>query len=86
MDELLTVAEAAIILKVSIKTVRRLYQDGKLECYRLGYRTVRLSRSAVDAYMMRMKNSAPKVLSRAVKIPDRLFELPPAGVDGPLWD
>ncbi|HCS59253.1 MAG TPA: DNA-binding protein [Gordonia polyisoprenivorans] len=43
----LTVAEAATEAKVSQKTIRRWYRDGRLEVDRLGPRTIRVRRSAL---------------------------------------
>lgn len=49
-DELLTVAEAARLLRVSQPTVRRWVREGRIKCVRPGPRTLRLrSRDVLQA-------------------------------------
>ena len=86
MDELLTVEEAAKLLKVSAKTIRRWYQEGKIPCYRLGYRTVRIFPSEVESYLQRKKSGTPKPRGKPGKISEAVFDLPPAGVGDSLWE
>ncbi len=50
MDELLTVAEVADILRVSTMTVYRLIRSGELPAVRVG-RNYRVRRAALDAYL-----------------------------------
>lgn len=47
-DELLTRAEAAERLRVSVQTVRRLAESGHLEEVQVGLRAVRVRASSVD--------------------------------------
>lgn len=46
---LITYAEAAHLLSVSVRTVRRLVRDGRLGVVRLGHRTARLKRSEITS-------------------------------------
>ncbi|HET9014938.1 MAG TPA: helix-turn-helix domain-containing protein [Thermomicrobiaceae bacterium] len=47
-DELLTIKEAAALLKVSTMTLSRWIKQGRLTRYRIGVRAVRLRRSEVE--------------------------------------
>ena len=54
-DGLVTLAEAAQRLNVSVRTVRRLIQHGYLDGYRVGGgRAIRVHAAAVDAVLRRM--------------------------------
>ena len=46
--QLVTLCEAAEILAVSVKTVRRYIAAGDLEAVRLGRRTIRIETSSLD--------------------------------------
>jgi excisionase family DNA binding protein len=47
-DELLTINEAAAVLRVHHRTIRRFIAEGKLPGYHIGIRAVRLRRSDVE--------------------------------------
>ena len=47
-DEYITVAEAALLVPVTEKTVRRWFNEGRLTRYRVGVRGVRVRRSELD--------------------------------------
>jgi len=51
METLLTMNEVAKLLKVGEATVRRLIETGKLKSVRIGYRTVRIAQTELDAYL-----------------------------------
>jgi len=51
---LVTLAEAADALSVSVRTVRRLIQYGYLEGYRVGPRAIRVHEDDVTAVLRRM--------------------------------
>jgi excisionase family DNA binding protein len=48
LEQLLTVAQVATILQMSIRSVRRMIADGRLPVVRLG-RSVRVRRGALEA-------------------------------------
>ncbi len=50
-DILLTTAEVADELRISIRTVYTLVRTGALDCVDLGHRTKRVKRSALDEYI-----------------------------------
>ena len=50
-DELLTIKEAAALLKVSTMTLSRWIKQGRLTRYRVGARAVRLRRNDVEALL-----------------------------------
>jgi excisionase family DNA binding protein len=50
-DELLTIKEAAALLKMSTVTVRRWLKQGRLVGYRVGARSIRLRRHDVEAML-----------------------------------
>ena len=56
----LTYNEVAERLKVSDKKIRELVLSGKLACMSLGYRTVRISESSLDAYMKSISSKGGK--------------------------
>ena len=49
--ELLTVAQAAPFLQVCEKTVRNLINDGKLTASKVGSRSWRIRKEAIDEYL-----------------------------------
>lgn len=49
--EWLTPKEAAAMLKMCIKTIRRRIKDGELTATKLGYKTVRISKDSVDSLL-----------------------------------
>lgn len=51
MDELLTVKQVAEIFSVSERTIWRWEQAGIIKAVRIGKRTVRFSRSSVEALL-----------------------------------
>ena len=57
-DELLTVKEAAALLKISTVTVRRWLKQGRLVGYRVGARSIRLRRRDVEALLEPRKTEA----------------------------
>lgn len=56
-DELLVLPEIALVLRCSVKTVRRLIQDGKLEAAKNRGRVVVL-RSALHRYVRNITSTA----------------------------
>jgi excisionase family DNA binding protein len=56
---LITLAEAAATLSVSVRTVRRLIQHGYLEGYRVGPRAIRVHEGAVKRQLRRMPEGYP---------------------------
>jgi excisionase family DNA binding protein len=60
-DELLTVAEAAALLKVSQVTLRRWIKQGRLAACRVGPRAVRLRRSDVEGAITPAQQEAAPV-------------------------
>lgn len=56
-EEMLTVAEAAPILKVTTNAVYSLIQEGKLPCVRLSPRRLRLQRSELLAWLGRQEGA-----------------------------
>jgi excisionase family DNA binding protein len=50
-DQLLTRREAAALLKLSIKTLKRWSKSGKLRDIRIGPNTVRVRRSEIEALL-----------------------------------
>ena len=75
--ELLTVAEAALILKVSPITVRRYIDDGRLPAFRVG-RGVRVEREAVERL-------PAAVVPRRARARGTL-KGKPTSEDDPLWN
>lgn len=59
MKKMLTPAQVADQLEISIPTVRRLYRGGELEYRRLGHRMVRIYEWSVDQYVN--KHKPPKL-------------------------
>ncbi len=52
-DELLTIEEAANILKVSKVQIYRLWKKGELPVVRMGRRYTRIRRQDIDAFIQR---------------------------------
>jgi excisionase family DNA binding protein len=52
-DELLTVEEAAAILKVKPSTIRHWVREGRMPCYRLGPRATRFTRELLRQFVER---------------------------------
>lgn len=57
--ELLTTKETAAVLKVSINTLYRLFNDGKLEHVQVGNQ-LRVTRHALDQYISRNTKQAAR--------------------------
>jgi excisionase family DNA binding protein len=51
MGEVLNVNDIARLLKVSTQTVRREIDDGKLEAFRVGKKSLRVSSEAFEKYV-----------------------------------
>jgi len=51
MDKLLTIEQAADILQVSTRSVRRYISSGDLEATRIGDRLVRIKQTALEAFI-----------------------------------
>jgi len=47
IEESLSIAEAATLLKVSKQTVRRMIADGRIEVYRVGHQ-IRIRKSVIE--------------------------------------
>ena len=54
-QKLLTYAEAAQMLGVRVRYVRRMVQDGKLAAVRIGHRTVRIPEPSVKLFIANHK-------------------------------
>lgn len=75
-DELLTIKEAAALLKMSTVTVRRWLKQGRLAGYRVGARSIRLRRRDVEALLEPTENGVTEdVLARREESIKRLREL-----------
>ncbi len=61
MDEMLTVDEVAAILQLSPYSVRQMIRDGRLHGEKLGYRTVRIPRAAIEGLATGKSSRALKV-------------------------
>lgn len=48
--------EIAAMLGVHLQTVRTWYRSGKLGCYKLGHRDVRISQEQLDAFLKAREN------------------------------
>ena len=66
-DDLLTIAEAAALLKVHTSTTRRWIAQGNLLAYRVGQRRVALERDDVGMLISRAR-SGPAISSAAVEL------------------
>ena len=80
MEKLLTPKHVASVLNISTSTVRRLYQDGELQCLRLGFRTVRFDHADVEAFLRRNMPPKMKQIPDFKPIPLDFGKLPPAGI------
>ena len=60
MDKLLSVKEVAEILSVNPITVYRLIETGELPHVRVGSRTIRVHREALDAYTQPKETREPE--------------------------
>ena len=61
MDEMLTVDEVATLLQLSPYSVRQMIRDGRLPGEKLGYRTVRIPRAAIEAMTTGQTNRTLRV-------------------------
>ena len=59
MDDLLTVKEAAELLKLTPMTVYRAVEEGRLQHLRFG-RTIRIPREALNSFLKTPEPTAPK--------------------------
>jgi len=50
-DRLLTFTEAAELMRVSLRTIRRIVDSGSLAVIRLGERTLRIRSSEIERYL-----------------------------------
>jgi excisionase family DNA binding protein len=66
--DLVTVPEAARLLRVSTSTVRRLIDRGQLPSYRVGQRSVRLNRRELGRAVAPLTPSRPVVLPAPRKL------------------
>lgn len=76
--DLLTVAEAATLLKVSIVTVQRWIKQGRLPAYHLGPRRVRVRRADLLTLMSPVSRDRSAGVVQAVPMTNELT-LPPLG-------
>ncbi len=51
-----TPQQVAELLGVHLQTVRTWYRSGKLGCYKLGHRDVRISQEQLDAFLKAREN------------------------------
>jgi len=56
MDEYLTHADVAAMLRLSTRTVRELRKKGLLECVRLSPRRIGFTREAVERYIANLNH------------------------------
>lgn len=64
MDELLTIAQTARYLQVCEKTVRRLINNQKLTASKVGSRTWRIRKNAIDEYLAEHTNEQKGVSTK----------------------
>lgn len=51
MEKLLNIAEVADVLKITSDTLRRKIREGEIACIRFNSRSIRIRKSALDAYL-----------------------------------
>ena len=54
--DLVTIAEAAAHLRLNEITIRRWLKAGKIQCFRLGPRSIRISASDLERYLEQKKH------------------------------
>ena len=64
VEELLTVAQAARFLQVCEKTVRNLINEGKLTASKVGSRSWRIRKEAIDEYLTSHTNDTKGASSK----------------------
>src|SRR5687767_14291408 len=76
--ELLTIAEAAKALKVSIVTIHRWLNQGRLTAYRVGPRAVRISRSELTRLLSPRGPKEGSPLPEILRTPADAMVSPPS--------
>jgi excisionase family DNA binding protein len=79
--DLVTVPEAARLLRVSTSTVRRLIDRGQLPSYRVGQRSVRLNRRELSRALSPLPPSRPVVLPKPRKMTPEEWEAQGRGLE-----
>lgn len=74
--DLLTTAEAAKLLRVSVVTLHRWLKQGRLRAYRLGPRAVRIRRSDLDELLLPLSPRAGGIMFETEKIYTNLADIP----------
>ncbi len=74
--DLLTTAEAAKLLKISVVTLQRWLKQGRLRAFRLGPRAVRIRRSDLDELLLPLTPEAGHILFETEKVYKSLDEIP----------
>jgi excisionase family DNA binding protein len=76
-DELISVAEAAKILQVSVPTVKRWLRDGRLPAYHLGPRYVRIRRADLQRVLRPLQPKVTHLNERPLDAGAPVHTMPP---------
>jgi excisionase family DNA binding protein len=76
-DELITVPEAAKILRLSVPTIKRWLKDGRIPAYRLGPRAIRIRRADLTRLLTPLHNEASSAHEHPLGAPSPIQSQPP---------
>ncbi len=76
--ELITIAEAARLLKVSAITIRRWLKQGRLQAYRLGPRHIRIYRADLNGVLTPVADEDGSIVKEILTGQGRLEVQPPS--------